>query len=213
MTRVDKTRNLSQIEQNISGLYLLEHTWLFIQQRSAIAILCIGANWHNPTKDKLRTWHTGAPWTRHPMWVSAWISSMHSDACAKPYWRRVPTRYPIFARGRPSARAIAQDPSSMQCFFLKLNIASHSISLQAHVCMFIQSYAFISTNMQACKIIFFIYCMCKKHDRERAHHIYRLGPTNLMYDKEARPMLHGAIQRVWLAIFFFAYELAINMKY
>lgn len=79
--------------------------------------------------------------------------------------------------------------------------------------MFIQSYAFISTNMQACKIIFFIYCMCKKHDRERAHHIYRLGPTNLMYDKEARPMLHGAIQRVWLAIFFFAYELAINMKY
>ena len=75
--------NASQIEQNISGLYLLKHTWLFIQQRSAIAILCIGANWHNPTKDKLRTWHTGAPWTRHPMWVSAWISSMH-----------VPTRAP-----------------------------------------------------------------------------------------------------------------------
>ena len=61
MARVDEAPNVSQIEQNISGLYLLKHTWPLIQQRTAIAILCLGAKRQNPTKDKLRTWHTGAP--------------------------------------------------------------------------------------------------------------------------------------------------------
>ena len=61
MARVDEAPNVSQIEQNISGLYLLKHIWLLIQQRSAIVILCLGAKRHDPTKDKLWTWHTGAP--------------------------------------------------------------------------------------------------------------------------------------------------------
>lgn len=46
--------------------------------------------------------------------------------------------------------------------------------------------------------------MRKKHECERAHHNHRLGPNNLMHDnKWARVMLHGAIQRVWLAKKFF----------
>ena len=71
----------------------------------------------------------------------------------------VPTRAPshigdacpqdtLFSPGVGLVRAPSHKTRHLcNVFFFELNTASHSISLQAHVCMFIQSYAFLNTNM------------------------------------------------------------------